>query len=77
MRYCRVTSTVNRLMYDAHMKKSTATKKVTAYRLAKLLGISRQAVSKWGDTLPPARAAQLTELMRDRPELFKKQAKKA
>lgn len=35
--------------------------------------LSRQAVSKWGDTIPPLRVYQLREL---RPAWFKKKAAK-
>jgi len=36
--------------------------------LAKLLGITRQAISQWGDQVPKARVWQLMAL---RPEWFK------
>jgi predicted transcriptional regulator len=52
------------------MKKSTAVKKAkSAYKLAQLLGITRQAVSKWGDDVPPAQVERLREL---RPTWFKR-----
>jgi DNA-binding transcriptional regulator YdaS (Cro superfamily) len=35
----------------------------TAAELARLLGISRAAVSKWGDEVPPLRAYQIRELI--------------
>lgn len=55
-------------MYDAHMKKRTAIKKAgSAYRLAKMLGISRQAVSKWPAEVPALRVYQLQEKF---PEVF-------
>lgn len=42
------------------MKKTTAIKKAgSAYRLAKLLGISKQAVSKWPENVPIQREAEL------------------
>lgn len=54
--------------YAQSMKKSTAVKKAkSAYKLAALLGVTRQAVSKWGAQVPPARVEQLREL---RPEWF-------
>ena len=40
----------------------------TAMALAKLLGITRQAISQWGDQVPQARVWQLRAL---RPEWFK------
>jgi predicted transcriptional regulator len=52
------------------MKKSKATKRAgSAYRLAKLLGISRQAVSKWPDDVPAQRVEDLRKL---KPQWFKK-----
>ena len=55
-------------MYDLGMNKRTAIKKAgSAYRLAKMLGISRQAVSKWPSVLPPLRVYQLQDKY---PELF-------
>lgn len=58
------------------MNKSEAVKKATsAYKLAKMLGVSRQAVSKWpGDHLPPKRLEQLKAV---RPEWFGRVVKKA
>lgn len=48
---------------NVRMKKSTAIKKAgSAYRLAKLLGISKQAVSKWPEKVPEQREVQLREL---------------
>lgn len=56
------------------MKKSTAVKKATsAYKLAQLLGISRQAVSKWPDLIPAGQVVRLQEL---RPEWFAGKVKK-
>ena len=56
------------LVYDADMKKRTAIKKAgSAYRLSKMLGISRQAVSKWPDDVPLLRVYQLQE---KHPEIF-------
>lgn len=50
------------------MNKSTAVRKAkTAYKLAKMLGISRQAVSKWRGQIP---AAQEENLRKIRPEWF-------
>jgi transcriptional repressor of cell division inhibition gene dicB len=40
----------------------------SAMALAKLLGITRQAISQWGDTVPQARLWQLRAL---RPKWFK------
>lgn len=45
------------------MYKSTAVKKAgSAYRLAKILGISRQAVSKWRGQVPTAQEQKLHSL---------------
>jgi hypothetical protein len=41
----------------------------TAMALSKILGIQRQAISQWGDEIPPARLWQLKML---RPKWFKK-----
>ena len=55
------------------MKKKEAIKLVgSAYRLAKMLGIRRQAVSKWGDDVPPLRVYQLAERY---PDVFGKRGK--
>lgn len=52
------------------MNKSTAVKKAkSAYKLAQILGISRQAVSKWHGQIP---VAQEEKLMKIRPEWFRK-----
>lgn len=53
------------------MKKSAAVKKAkSAYKLAQILGVTRQAVSKWGDgDVPPAQVEKLREL---RPGWFPK-----
>jgi DNA-binding transcriptional regulator YdaS (Cro superfamily) len=40
----------------------------TAMALAKLLGITRQAISQWGDEIPQARLWQLKAI---KPEWFK------
>jgi hypothetical protein len=40
----------------------------TAMALAQLLGITRQAISQWGDQVPPARVWQLKAM---KPEWFK------
>jgi len=51
------------------MDKAQAIKKAgTAMALAKLLGITRQAISQWGDEIPQARLWQLKAL---RPGWFK------
>lgn len=34
--------------------------------IARLLGVSRQAVSKWGDELPPLRVYQIKEILAER-----------
>lgn len=60
--------TVNNGLYHRGMKKTTAIKKAgSAYRLAKLLNISKQAVSKWPRDIPPLREMQLKEMF---PEWF-------
>jgi transcriptional repressor of cell division inhibition gene dicB len=41
----------------------------SAVALAKLLGITRQAISQWGNDVPPARVWQLKAL---RPKWFKR-----
>lgn len=52
------------------MDKAQAIQKAgTAMALAKLLGITRQAISQWGDQLPQARLWQLKAL---KPEWFAK-----
>lgn len=58
------------------MNKTEAIEKAgSAYRLAKMLGVTRQAVSKWpGDHLPPKRLEQLKAI---RPEWFARSTKKA
>lgn len=38
-------------------------------KVAQALGISRQAVSAWGDDVPPLRAYQLREIMAERKEV--------
>lgn len=51
------------------MKKATAIKKSgSAAELARILGISKQAVSKWGEQLPPLQVYRLKERM---PHWFK------
>lgn len=37
--------------------------------LARALGLSRQAVSKWGDKLPPLRVYQIKELKEKKEEI--------
>ena len=55
------------------MKTKTAIKIAgSAYKLAKMLGIQRQAVSKWGDSVPPLREYQLLDKY---PDLFKNEKK--
>lgn len=58
------------------MNKTEAVEKAgSAYKLAQLLGVTRQAVSKWpGDHLPSKR---LEELKKMRPEWFARRNKKA
>ena len=47
-------------MYDAHMKKTDAIKAAGGVRaLARMLGLSHQAVSKWGAEVPPLRAYEI------------------
>jgi hypothetical protein len=43
----------------------------TSAELARLLGVSRAAISQWPETVPPLRVYQLKEL---RPEWFAKPA---
>jgi hypothetical protein len=58
------------LAYHHSMTKTQAIELAgTAFALAKMLGIQRQAVSQWGDEIPQARLWQLKVL---RPEWFKK-----
>jgi hypothetical protein len=38
----------------------------SAAKLARLLGVSRAAVTQWGDWMPPYRAFQLREKMPDK-----------
>lgn len=58
-----------KLAYHANMDKQQAIEKAgSAVALAKLLGITRQAISLWGKTIPQARVWQLRAL---RPEWFK------
>jgi hypothetical protein len=55
---------------NPHMDKPTAIKKAgSAANLARLLGISKQAVSKWGQELPPLQVYRLKEL---KPRWFRK-----
>lgn len=57
------------MAYHRRMDKKQAIEKAgSAMALAKLLGITRQAISQWGDALPPARLWQLKAL---RPKWFK------
>ena len=64
---------VNKGSYNADMKKKEAIKLAgSAYKLAKMLGVQRQAVSKWGDDVPPLRVYQLRELY---PDVFGKRCK--
>lgn len=58
-----------KLAYHANMDKAQAIQKAgSAMALAKLLGITRQAISQWGKELPQARLWQLKAL---RPKWFK------
>ena len=59
---------MRKLAYHVNMTKDQAIEKAgTAMALAKLLGITRQAISQWGEQLPVARYWQLKVL---RPEWF-------
>jgi transcriptional repressor of cell division inhibition gene dicB len=52
-----------KLAYHANMDTQQAIEKAgSAMALAKLLGITRQAISQWGDTVPQARLWQLKAL---------------
>jgi len=52
------------------MDKAQAIEKAgSAMALAKLLGITRQAISQWGDQVPQARLRQLKAL---KPQWFRK-----
>lgn len=52
------------------MTKTEAIQKAgSAYKLAQVLGLTRQAISKWGDTVPVFREQHLREI---RPEWFNK-----
>jgi hypothetical protein len=58
-----------KLAYHATMETHQAIEKAgSAVALAKLLGITRQAISQWGDRVPQARLWQLRAL---RPKWFK------
>lgn len=47
------------------MKTEEAVKRYgSKYRLAQLLGITRQAVGQWGEEVPAHRAAQIREAIR-------------
>ena len=63
------------MVYHQRMKKSTLLKKlkISQYRLAQLLGLSRQAVSQWGADVPPERE---NEMRRIWPEAFQPKVKK-
>lgn len=62
-----------RAAYDRRMKKSEAIKLAGSQSgLARLLGISPQAVSKWPDEVPQLQSYRLKEL---KPRWFRKQAK--
>ncbi len=57
------------MAYHANMDKQQAIEKAgSTIALAKLLGITRQAISLWGKTIPQARVWQLKAL---RPEWFR------
>ena len=65
--------TSTKVAYYMSMKTKTAIKIAgSAYKLAQMLGIQRQAVSKWGDLIPPLREYQLLDKY---PDLFKKDKK--
>jgi len=49
-------------------------KSVSSIAMAKLWGISDQAVRAWGDTIPPLRVYQLKD---SHPQLFRKRRKTA
>jgi transcriptional repressor of cell division inhibition gene dicB len=58
-----------KVAYHCGMETHEAIQKAgSAVALAKLLGITRQAISQWGDTVPQARLWQLRAL---RPKWFK------
>ena len=58
-----------KVAYDAMMDTKQAIEKAgSAMALAKLLGITRQAISQWGDAIPQARLWQLKAL---RPSWFR------
>jgi hypothetical protein len=60
---------MRKLAYHATMETHQAIEKAgSAVALAKLLGITRQAISQWGDRVPQARLWQLRAL---RPKWFK------
>ena len=60
---------MRKLAYHANMETQYAIEKAGgAVELAKLLGITRQAISQWGDRVPQARVWQLRAL---RPKWFK------
>lgn len=51
------------LRYDARMKVSDAVRFAgTKAELARILGLTPQAVSKWADTLPPLQTYRLKEM---------------
>jgi transcriptional repressor of cell division inhibition gene dicB len=59
----------------AHMTKDQAVAKAgSATKLAAILGVTKQAVSMWGDELPPLRVYQLRE---KKPHWFRGQRKVA
>lgn len=61
------------MRYDAPMTKSDAIRLAgSASKLADILNISPQAVSKWGDDIPPLQVYKLKER---RPKWFKKATK--
>ena len=56
------------------MKKSTAIKLAgSGSELARILGVKRQAIQGWGDTVPPLRVYQLKER---KPEWFTQESPK-
>lgn len=73
MRNSQHKDTSTKVAYDRGMKTKTAVKIAgSAYKLAQMLGIRRQAVSKWGAEIPLLRQYQLFDKY---PDLFRKEKK--
>jgi DNA-binding transcriptional regulator YdaS (Cro superfamily) len=54
---------MEKIITDPIVKKEDAIKAAgSRAKLSRLLGISRQAVTEWGRTLPPLRARQVVDL---------------